>query len=151
MHEDEQKSYSFPSFLDLGSMGECLQIFLDVLEKICFKCSKPGHISAHNKHKTVSQETSSWARIVDGKLPINPFASIPAVKAPESDTVDGVLDPGSASNRDALSIQTARSSSSSNVRLALTCPCHVTGTKPSSSTTGVDMPDLAAGSLSSAV
>ena len=135
--------------LDLGNMGECLQIFSDVSEKVCFKCSKPVHISAfcRAKPKTVSQETSSWARIVDRKLPSNPSISIPAVEAPEADTVD-VPDPGSASNGDALSSQTVRSSTPSNVRLDLTSPHQVTGNKPSSSTTGVDMPILAAGSSS---
>ena len=143
MNEDA----TLPSFLDLGNMGECLQIFSDVSEKVCFKCSKPGHISAfcRAKPKTVSQETSSWARIVDGKLPSNPPTTIPAVEA-VAVTDDGVPDPGSASNGDALSSQTARSSTPSNVRLALTSPRQVTGNKPSSSTTGVDMPDLAAGS-----
>ena len=141
---------SLPSFLDLGNMGECLQIFSDVSEKVCFRCSKPGHISAfcRAKPKTVSQETSSWARIVDGKLPSNPSTSIPAVEAVAADTVDDVPDPGSASNGDALSHKTARSSTPSNVRLALTSPRQVTGNTSSSSTNGVDMPDLAAGSSS---
>jgi len=125
---------------------------LNVSEKVCFNCSKPGHISAfcRAKPKTVSQETSSWARIVDGKLPSNPPTTIPAVEA-VAVTDDGVPDPGSASNGDALSSQTARSSTPSNVRLTLTSPRQVSGNKPSSLTTGVNMPDLAAGSSTSAV
>ena len=126
---------------------------LNVSEKVCFNCSKPGHISAFCwvKPKTVPQETSSWARIVDGKLPSNPNTPIPAVEAPVADTDDSVPDPGSASNGDALSSQTARSSTPSNVRLTLTSPRQVSGNKHSSLTTGVNMPDLAGGSSTSAV
>ena len=40
-----------------------------------------------------AQETSSWARIVDGKLPSNPPTPIPAVDAPVADTDYGVPDP----------------------------------------------------------
>ena len=39
-----------------------------------------------------AQETSSWARIVDGKLPSNPPTPIPAVDAPVADTDYGVPD-----------------------------------------------------------
>ena len=112
---------TLPSFLDLGNMGNVSKYSKTFLRKYASNVQ-----SLVISLLSVSQETSSWARIVDGKLPSNPPTPIPAVDAPVADTDYGVPDPGSASNRDALSSQTARSSTPSNVRLALTSPSQVT-------------------------
>ena len=61
-----------PSFLDLESMGECLQIFSDVSEKVCFRCSRKGHIGAYCRAKVKdipAEGTTSWAKIVGGHIP----------------------------------------------------------------------------------
>lgn len=136
---------TLPSFLELGNMGECLQIFSDASEKVCFKCSRPGHISAfcRAKPKTVSQETSSWARIVDGNIPSNPtvIPSTDAVVLEAPSVLDKLVpDPGNATTGVVVPSLVPRSSPPSSVELASTSPRQVTGKPSSSATTGVVSP-----------
>ena len=59
-----------PAFIEIPSMGEALQVFTDKSERVCFKCTKKGHIApfCKAKPKTVDYSqnpTQSWARIVE--------------------------------------------------------------------------------------
>jgi hypothetical protein len=62
-----KEGVTIPSFIDIVSMGECLQIFTDSGPRVCFKCTKVGHIAAfcRSKSKEVNYSTqTSWAKIV---------------------------------------------------------------------------------------
>ena len=58
-----------PAFIDIVVMGECLQLFTEVNSRVCYKCTRPGHIAAFCKAKPreVRQTQSSWAKIVSGE------------------------------------------------------------------------------------
>ena len=62
-----------PSFLDIGPMGESLQVFSDHADKVCFKCCKKGHIAPFCRNPTrapdLKSSTSSWASVAGGHSP----------------------------------------------------------------------------------
>ena len=99
-----RKGVAIPSFIEMSEMGECLQLYNEHTTRVCFKCTKPGHIAAfcRNKAKIVDFSKStppSWAQIVS-KVSVpaargqteevsaasQPAASIPAASTPAAST-----------------------------------------------------------------
>ena len=60
-----------PSFIDVLSMGECLQIFTETQPKVCFRCTRVGHIAAYCRFRAkdvvFTSTQSSWAQIASGE------------------------------------------------------------------------------------
>jgi hypothetical protein len=60
-----------PAFIEIPTRGECLQVFSDATEKVCYKCTDKGHIAlfCHRKPKKVDyakNPSPTWACIVQG-------------------------------------------------------------------------------------
>ena len=58
-----------PSIIEIPSAGEMVEVFSDSTEKVCFKCTKKGHIAAFCRFKAQDMDyannpTPTWAQIV---------------------------------------------------------------------------------------
>jgi len=64
-----RQGVTLPSFIEVDSMGENLQVFSDFSERVCFKCTKKGHIAPFCKFKSMNAaqkaKSTSWASIVE--------------------------------------------------------------------------------------
>jgi hypothetical protein len=68
-----------PSFIEIGAMGESLQVFCDQQERVCFRCLQKGHIAPYCRRRAKALDHSrplpkSWATIAGG------FPALPVVQ-----------------------------------------------------------------------
>ena len=74
-----------PAFIEIGAMGESLQVFSDQKDRTCFKCLQTGHIAPFCRKR---------AKDIDRTKPMpKSWASIAAAEYPPLEQVEGV-DPG---------------------------------------------------------
>ena len=83
-----------PTYLDLTTNGEILQIFSDHQEKICFRCLGNGHISAFCKQKVKDfdskNKSKSWASVTAGDDVSSPSAGAGALPSPPAGTAGAI-------------------------------------------------------------
>lgn len=79
-----------PAFVEIPGAAECLQIYSDNTEKVCFRCTEKGHIApwCRKKAKKVDyskNQNPTWACIASQNIGGNASKSIEVVKSKQAD------------------------------------------------------------------
>lgn len=80
-----------PAFVEIPGAAECLQIYSDNTEKVCFRCTEKGHIAPFCRKKAkqvdyTKNQNPTWACIASQNLGDNTPNSVEVV---QSNVVDG--------------------------------------------------------------